>query len=158
MIPSNIPIKLDTTEFSLLIPALAKTYGLGKQIQLDLSLPEPPVISITDNEIAVMLPPDIDWMVETDSGLVRAFTLNSDLELGVDATFTSNSTGLYIVPTLDASNSKFTKFAVTNSAIGDIDMTELENGIDELIDLIANLLDKFIDSRGGVLVPLPSWL
>ena len=48
-----------------------------------------------------MLAPAIDFMVETTEGLSRAFTLNADLELGIAATFTSNSTGLYITPVID---------------------------------------------------------
>jgi len=69
-----------------------------------------------------MLAPNIDFLVETADGMDRAFTLNTDLELGIAAGFTSNTTGLYILPTIDTTDTKFTKFDDSNSVIGDLDL------------------------------------
>ena len=158
MLPANLPIKLDTTQFSLLIPQLSQHYGLEKQMQLNVHNPTPPVISNSNSTIQIMLAPDIDFLVETADGMDRAFTLNTDLELGIAAGFTSNTTGLYILPTIDTTDTKFTKFDDSNSVIGDLDLNQVEVGFNEILTLIGRFVDDFIDARGGVYINLPSWL
>ena len=158
MLPKNFPMKLDTTEFSLLIPQLAQHYGMEKQMQLNVHNPTPPVMSNTNTTILIMLSPAIDFMVETAEGLNRAFTLNADLELGIAASFTSNTTGLYIVPTINQSDTKFTKFDDSNSVIGALDLESVETGFNGILTLIARFVDDYIDTRGGIYIKLPSFL
>jgi hypothetical protein len=64
-------------------------------MRLDTGPQTTPVVTIDTNSLSTVVSTYIDFMVQTEQGFTRAFRLLSDLELVMDVTLNTNSTGTY---------------------------------------------------------------
>ena len=158
MVPSTFPIKLSTTSFGLICPGLVKKYGYGKDIELNIHVDTAPSVSITDELVNADLSPSIDFMVDNNGTYERAFTLETDLVLGLNATISANVTDVFIAAYVDNSNSHFTRFAYSDSAIGPIELANIEGALNEAIYIAANIVNEYIREKGGIPIRLPSFI
>ncbi|XP_065830580.1 bactericidal permeability-increasing protein-like [Oscarella lobularis] len=133
MLPSNLPIQLNTSSFKYFLPTLYEKYP-NLPMQLFVNATAPPYLNISKSSVNLTFPGEVTVFVADNGIIINTFTLGIIMHGTVHIALRQNGTKEIIY-----GNATYLKSDITllHSNIGHIDVTKLESAVNALCLLVA---------------------
>jgi LBP / BPI / CETP family, C-terminal domain len=146
---------LTTTRLQLIIPQLEAVYGPNLPINIDCSFSSYPKVNI-NTTIAVTGDATCTFIVNTLNGSSDAFTLVWEIQSQIISNVSSTVNGTYLSFKVDLPNTLFVNWNVTQTAVGPINIQNVESAINFAVTSVLNYIFPNL-LLYKVKLPLPSF-
>ena len=153
-IPSNFPYIFTTTGFSKVAPSLVTVYGPNVPINLECSVYKIPNIDI-QKTVSLSASVACNFLVQiTPNDVQNAFTVLSTFQTNLIARLVQTNEQIFVVGSLDRTNTLFGDFSVVNSKVGTVNLAKISAAFNWYTYYLVNNVNNVLEDD-GLLVPLP---
>lgn len=153
-VPVTFPYTFTTTGLNKLIPGLVSTYGPNLPVDLQCSVYKIPIVNIQD-AVEVTVGTSCNFIVLVSSSIkVTAVTLLAEFDTNFLATISNQNEGIYIIGSLDNTNTEFTNFSIINSQVGIFSTDGLAKAINWYTYYVILKANSVLQDQ-GIRLPLP---
>ncbi|OMJ96324.1 hypothetical protein SteCoe_59 [Stentor coeruleus] len=152
--PKNIPYTFTTTGLSKVVPNLAKVYGANLPVDLQCAVYKVPNIDIQVT-VSASLDVNCNFIVRVGpNAKITAFTIITQIITQFSASINNQNGGIYMIASLDNTNTEFSEFSLLNSNIGVFSLTKLAGAFNYYMYALVLKANTMLETT-GIRLPLP---
>lgn len=152
--PKNVPYTFTTTGLNKVAPNLATVYGANLPVDLQCSAYKVPKIDI-QTTVSATLDVNCNFIVRVGpDAKATAFTIITQLSTEFTANIKNQDGGIYMIVSLDNTNTDFSTFSLLNSNIGVFSLTKLAGAFNYYIYALVLEANNMLETT-GIRLPLP---
>lgn len=153
-VPSNFPYAFTTSGLSKIAPGLVTVYGQNVPVNIECSVYKVPNVDI-QSTVSITASTGCNFLVQVSpTVMVNAFTLLSTFQTRFQATLKDVDDSIYVVGSLDRTNTLFQDFSVINSKVGTVNVAKISAAFNWYTYYLVNMANNVLEDQ-GLLVPLP---
>ena len=148
---------LTTTGLRLLLPGLAETYGENYAVSLQCGLGQYPTVSITSAKAAIFSTCVCTFTVQQSLLQMPGFTVMWDINTALTGMLNLTKAGVELSYEINIPDTVFSKFVVTSTSIGPVDVAGLESALNFGIESVINFINPELGQH-ALMIKLPEFM
>lgn len=148
---------LTTSALRLLVPGLEETFGENLPIVIGFGLGQYPTVQIIENSMKLNTMGVANFFVTKGNSELLAFTVSFNANSAVRGSLYTTETGAYLHCKVNLASSLITNVVVGYSAIGNIDLNNINEGLNWALQSLSGYLYPNL-GEFDIKLPIPSYI